>query len=168
MEQNLNIGYLKGEACNRDGCQGIITEHNSDGGCSCHINAPCGYCTTSREYCPECEWDGEEEQREANSIDLSNSYKGFGSKKMHDDYHEMMEKQNEFNKQFDLMYSGKLAAEKLIVVSKSHTHFSMIKMGVFPKGSETRQSLTEKIKGTFGGRFEMFTDHSFKYIAYTD
>ena len=30
-------GYEKGETCNRKGC------------CSCHINPPCGYCTTPSE-----------------------------------------------------------------------------------------------------------------------
>lgn len=164
----MEEGYLKGDTCNRDNCQGIIDEHDSDGCCSCHINPPCSWCETSREYCPECGWDGEQEQREANKVDMSNYYKGFGSKQMHDDYHEQERKRKEFKDDFDLMYRGLKDVEKLIIMHASHTHFSMIVKGVYPKGSETRDSLIEKIKGTFGGRFEHFNDFSFKYIAYTD
>lgn len=53
-------GFEKGEICNRDDCKGIIQEKDLDGGCSCHINPPCGYCTTPKEYCPICDWDAEE------------------------------------------------------------------------------------------------------------
>lgn len=60
----MNEGVLKGEKCNRDGCNGIIDEHEKDGCCSCHINPPCSYCTTQTGYCPECGWSAEEEQRE--------------------------------------------------------------------------------------------------------
>lgn len=60
----IEIGYLEGERCNRNGCNGIIDEYESEYGCSCHLgNAPCGHCTTSREFCPECDWEGMEEQR---------------------------------------------------------------------------------------------------------
>lgn len=57
-------GYEKEEVCNRDGCIGIIKEKDLDGGCSCHINPPCGYCTTPKEYCPNCNWDAEQEDLE--------------------------------------------------------------------------------------------------------
>lgn len=60
----MNEGILKGEKCNRDGCDGIIDAQEKEGCCSCHINPPCGYCTTPSEYCPECGWSAEEEQRE--------------------------------------------------------------------------------------------------------
>lgn len=49
-------GFLKGEPCNRDGCDGIIEQHR-EGGCSCHINPPCGYCTDDSQYCPKCNWE---------------------------------------------------------------------------------------------------------------
>lgn len=64
-------GYEKGEQCNRDVtdglirkyCKGIIDEHESDNSCSCHLgHPPCSYCVDSRLYCPECDWDGYEEQ----------------------------------------------------------------------------------------------------------
>jgi hypothetical protein len=51
-------GFTKGEICNRNGCDGII-EHERDGGCSCHINPPCSYCTDDGAYCPKCGWDNE-------------------------------------------------------------------------------------------------------------
>lgn len=65
-------GYLKGEVCNRDGCKGVIEEGYKEGGCSCHINPPCSYCTTPSEYCPECGWDAYEEQSELWNAQLKN------------------------------------------------------------------------------------------------
>jgi hypothetical protein len=59
-------GIEAGHVCNRDGCTGTIAERDTDTCCSCHINPPCGHCTTSREFCPVCEWDAEEEQRASN------------------------------------------------------------------------------------------------------
>lgn len=53
---NNELGFVKGEVCNRDGCNGIIDEHEKEGCCSCHINPPCGYCTTDTAYCPDCNW----------------------------------------------------------------------------------------------------------------
>lgn len=48
------------QMCNREGCTGIIEERESNlGGCSCHINPPCYYCTEGRTYCPECDWQAE-------------------------------------------------------------------------------------------------------------
>lgn len=48
-------GYLEGEICNRDGCDGVIKEKKPEN-CSCHISPPCGACTTPREYCDKCDW----------------------------------------------------------------------------------------------------------------
>jgi len=60
-------GYEKGEQCNRNGCKGILEEHDTDYGCSCHMgNPPCSYCVNCRSYCEECDWDGYEEQNESN------------------------------------------------------------------------------------------------------
>ncbi len=58
----IEIGNLLGERCNRNECTGTIVEHDSEGGCSCHIAPPCSYCVTSREYCSECDWDAQEEE----------------------------------------------------------------------------------------------------------
>jgi len=49
----------------------------------------------------------------------------------------------------------------------SHTHFSMIKEGVYPEGT-TMEEVRKVVEGTFGGRFEYFGNGKFKYIAYTD
>jgi hypothetical protein len=51
--------------------------------------------------------------------------------------------------------------------NKPHSNSSMIKEGVHPPGM-TRAEVEEKVRGTFGGRFEYFSDDKFKYIAYTD
>ena len=61
---SMEHGVETGEICNRDGCKGIIDEHESDGGCSCHCgNPPCAHCVDDRHYCPECDWSGLEEQQ---------------------------------------------------------------------------------------------------------
>ncbi len=59
--QTDNVGYAKGEVCNRLGCDGILEEHYSDGSCSCHINPPCSHCVEAREFCPDCGWEGRED-----------------------------------------------------------------------------------------------------------
>lgn len=51
--------------------------------------------------------------------------------------------------------------------SKAHTSCSMVKEGTYPEGA-TIQDVEDKVRGTFGGRFEFFGNGKFKYIAYTD
>jgi hypothetical protein len=48
-----------------------------------------------------------------------------------------------------------------------HTHFTMIKEGVYPLHL-SREEVEKEVVGTFGGRFERFGNGHFKYIAYTD
>jgi len=56
-------GFAVGEICGRDGCSGIIEEHESDlGGCSCHQSAPCSYCTEERQFCPTCGWEASQDE----------------------------------------------------------------------------------------------------------
>jgi len=50
---------------------------------------------------------------------------------------------------------------------KPHSSASMIVEGVYPKGT-TQAQVREKVDGTFGGRFEYFSNGKFKFIAYTD
>jgi hypothetical protein len=50
---------------------------------------------------------------------------------------------------------------------KSHSSCSQICEGVYPEGT-TIDEVREKVKGSFGGRFEHFGNGRFKYIAYTD
>jgi hypothetical protein len=56
---------------------------------------------------------------------------------------------------------------KINWISLHHTHFSMVKKGVYPEGT-TEGEVAEKVKGTFGGRFTSFGNGEFEYIAYTD
>jgi len=58
-----DLGYLKGDLCNREGCIGIIDEFEKDGCCTCHTgHPPCSYCTTDASYCPVCGWNAIDEQ----------------------------------------------------------------------------------------------------------
>ncbi len=155
-------GYCKDEKCNRDGCEGIIQEKDIDGGCSCHINPPCSYCTEPKNYCSECDWDEKEENDKADQV----------SRKYWDDYHkrpdviEAKRKQEEESQLFNDMYSGKIPVDKYRSGHRGHTHFSQIIYGVHPNMNQSE--IREKVKGTFGGRFTRFNDYSFEYVAYTD
>lgn len=157
---NTDLGYCKGETCNRDGCEGVIDEHHSDGCCSCHINPPCSYCETSREYCPECNWDGREEQLayyEALKPTLEQQAR----------YDEENRKRQERDDIFYKKFRGELPIEKIEYIIKGSGHSTMTKEGFFPKGTPMSEVLKE-VRGTFGGRFEYFTNRNFKYVAYTD
>jgi hypothetical protein len=74
------------------------------------------------------------------------------------------------NEHFLKMWRGDMPVDKLEIRSKLHTRSSMIKYGVFPKNTETRQSIIAKCRGSFGGRFTMFDENfgRFEFIAYTD
>ena len=48
----MEIGYFKGDICNRNGCQG--TMQRADGVCRCHLNPPCSYCENNEIICDEC------------------------------------------------------------------------------------------------------------------
>lgn len=152
------FGYTIGEKCNRNGCLGVIREHEKEGSCSCHINPPCGYCTTDAHYCPVCDWHGSEDQKDYGSESPQNiAY-----------YKREME---QFNNNRDLFYKkfkGELPIEQLEMRTESHTHFTQIVKGVFPEGTETKESIEQKAKGSFGGRFTRFEKTRFEYIAYTD
>ncbi len=54
------IGYMEGEPCNREGCQGeIYDEARADGhSCYCMVTAypPCGFCENPHEACDTCDW----------------------------------------------------------------------------------------------------------------
>lgn len=155
-------GHEKGEVCNREGCIGVIDEHDKDGCCSCHINPPCGYCTEPNAYCPECGWSAKEEQEEYDTIQLELYKKNAAY------YAERQRKFDDAKDLFYRKYRGEVEANALEVRRESHTHFSMRVIGVFPKGTQTKESLLPEIEGTFGGRFTRLGDFSFEYIAYTD
>ena len=138
------FGNLEGEVCWRDGCQGVIKEHKVEN-CSCHINPPCGACTTPREYCLECGWEAKDEDFRDYAIrcDLDTGV-WFAPIKEHP-----------------------LDPRKIDWRGKAHSGCSMIKEGVYPEGTTLEQVLKE-VEGTFGGHFESFGNGKFKYIAYTD
>lgn len=46
----------EGEPCPDCGA-GVVEKKDGDG-CSCHINPPCGYCTSAHLACDECGWEG--------------------------------------------------------------------------------------------------------------
>ena len=158
----MSEGYCKGENCNRGDCKGIINEHDKDGGCSCFDNPPCSYCTEPNAYCPECEWNEEEDTR---------IYDEFQTKYW-EEYHkrpeiiEAREKSEADKKLFYEMYNGKNPVDKYRAKHRNHTHFSQIIFGVHP--DMTSQEILKLVIGTFGGRFSKFNKYSFEYIAYTD
>jgi hypothetical protein len=146
MIKDNKYGEFKGEVCNRNGCKGMIEEREQEG-CSCHINPPCSQCVDPKEYCPECGWDARDEYET-----IINDYTCRVDKKS----------------SVILSYKPRpLDNTKIDWHSKAHTHFSMIKEGVYPEGTDIKE-VKEKVKGTFGGRFEYFNNGKFKYIAYTD
>lgn len=51
-------GTEEGQLCRRDGCPGVIelVPDPALEGCSCHLNPPCGYCTSIMPECPICQW----------------------------------------------------------------------------------------------------------------
>lgn len=111
-----NIGYVKGEICNRDGCDGIIDEHILDGGCSCHINPPCGYCTEPKSFCVKCGWDDKEEQAESQQKQtvvpvLQLIQHSFDHEKY---YNEDDGKLYDVNKYFDDVFDGKITTGKTL------------------------------------------------------
>ena len=147
----IELGYEVGQVCNRNGCCGVISDtHEPDGGCSCHINPPCGFCTTPREKCPVCEWC---------LVDDETSFNGFkvGPVKS--------------NGAWTHWRPRPLDPSKIDYRIRSHTNSSQICEGVYPEtGDELadRKAVEARVKGTFGGRFNRFGKGSFEYVAYTD
>jgi hypothetical protein len=158
----VELGLVKGETCNRNGCAGIIDEHEKEGSCSCHINPPCGYCTTDTAYCPECNWCPDDDDVVPVDPEVE--------KRNRESYAEQMKKWDEQKESFYRKFHGKEPATKLEMRQEGHTHFSQKVIGVFPPNCETRESLYPKVKGTFGGRWEYFSAEAgkFSFIAYTD
>jgi transcription initiation factor TFIIIB Brf1 subunit/transcription initiation factor TFIIB len=157
----LELGLIKGELCNRNGCAGIIAEHDTDTSCSCHINPPCSHCVDDRNYCPVCDWQGIDEQKQP-AIDKEQQERN----RLY--YGKQNKEWQAARNLFYAKYTGKESIEKLEMRTESHTHFTQIVLGVFPEGTETRESIEQKAKGTFGGRFTFFGKNKFEYIAYTD
>ena len=144
QEVNGEVGFVVGDTCNRRGCKGIIAEHPVEN-CSCHISPPCGQCTAPRAYCEKCGWE------EADDVIVNDFVCNVDRK----------------TGTYRMWTPRPLDATKIDWRSRSHTHFSMIKEGVYPEGT-TKEEVLSEVRGTFGGRFVSFGNGKFKYIAYTD
>lgn len=154
-------GYLEGEVCGRNGCAGIIEEKEIDGCCSCHISPPCSYCTTAKECCPVCEWDAEEElEAGEHAAWLREQARPEEERRAERRYWELVRIKH-LAKKFD----PKRVNSKIL----PHTHFTQIVEGWFPSHM-SREEVRKEVNGTFGGRFEYFSEKSqtFRFIAYTD
>lgn len=152
----MEEGIFKGDICNRNGCRGIIDEHEKDGCCSCHINPPCGYCTTDTSFCPDCGWNAKEEMQQ---IDMTPSDSSW--------YDEIRKAQEARRQDILAKMRHEKPIDKIEWLSESHTHFSMIKKGVYPEGM-TIEDVRKEVNGTFGGRFTKFYKNVFEFVAYTD
>ncbi len=140
------LGYIEGERCNRHGCDGIMEERPIEN-CSCHISPPCSSCTEERGYCPKCGADVRDER-----IATINDY--------------VCNVDARTGKIWE--YKPRpLDSTKIDWHSKGHTHFTMVKEGVYPEGT-TENEVRNVVDGTFGGRFEYFGGGKFRFIAYTD
>lgn len=156
-----NIGYEQGEICGRNGCDGVIEQHDTDTGCSCHISPPCSHCTTPREYCPACKWDAQEElEAEDHAALLAWQSRSEDEKQAERRYWELVRIKH-LVKRFD--------PRDINYRILPHTHFTQICEGWFPKGM-SRHDVRSRVNGTFGGRFERFCEESqtFRFVAYTD
>ena len=137
----MNIGYEEGDICGREGCVGKIAIRPPEN-CRCHISPPCSECTSNRNYCPDCGWEGSDDDDDSQQLKYGNSEPVVFEKRTPD-------------------------PDKINYECFSHTHFSMIKTGTYP-ATASRKDVYDVVKGTFGGRFDYFGDGKFKFIAYTD
>lgn len=138
------VHFEAGQICGRNGCKGVIQQHGSDSGCSCHINPPCGFCTTPREFCEQCGWDAED--------DLVVEAEGTI-------YFAPIPFVEKVRRVLD--------PTKIDYTISMHSNSSQKVEGVYPPGT-TREQVLALVKGTFGGRWEHFGGGKFTYIAYTD
>lgn len=138
-------GFCEGDACARGGCEGTI-ETRPPENCSCHLGAPCGACTSLRDFCPECGWRAEDDplyMEDLGAITLGPDFA------------------------YTQPRPRLLDPTKIDFVCRLHSGSSMIKEGVYPEGT-SREEVEKAVLGTFGGRFEHFGNGKFRYIAYTD
>lgn len=149
------LGYENGDKCNRNGCIGVIDKHTKENGCSCHINPPCSSCVDDMHFCPECDWQGIEDQKPKHTQSDSEWWAGIQKKR----------------EQADIDLRDKMKGLKPITELdyriEGHTHASQICKGVYPDGM-TMEEVRQKVNGSWGGRFEYFANNNFKFIAYTD
>ena len=148
------LGFAEGEACGRNGCNGCI-EVAPPENCSCHLSPPCASCTAPRAFCPECDWLEADEPIPA-PAPPTQAEKDFWAS---------------WAKEQERLAALPLDNTKVSWRSRSHTHFSMIKEGVYPQSGDEaadRAAVRKEVDGTFGGHFQSFGGGHFKFIAYTD
>lgn len=138
----MALGYEEGDLCGRDGCVGVIAVYPVEN-CSCHINPPCGACTTPKEFCPDCDWRAIDEDdfvfvAVAPGLEMQERHK-----------------------------PRPLDPTKIDYRVHMHSNSSQRVEGVYPNGT-TRSDVEARVRGTFGGRFTQFGHGRFEYIAYTD
>ena len=137
----MYLGYFEeGDKCPETNCKGIV-DYPPVENCSCHISPPCSKCTDNPLTCTICGWEEEAPAYKEIPVAPGLSMREYKPRP--------------------------LDKSKIDYRAKMHTHFSMIKEGVYPEGT-TRAEVEEVVKGTFGGRFEKFGGGKFEYVAYTD
>jgi hypothetical protein len=150
-QTETHLGYSEGEACHRNGCEGIIDRsHEPEGCCSCHISPPCGHCTTPRETCPVCGWLLVDEETQFNGYKVGPVQP---------------------NGAWTHYRPRPLDPTKIDYRITPHTNSSQLCTGVYPVSSDEaadRAAVLSRVKGTFGGRFNKFGGGAFEYVAYTD
>ena len=137
------LGYAEGDVCGRNGCMGLIDSHASEG-CYCHINPPCGACTSPRNFCPECDWQEKDDPLVVMEVHTIHLPTGFTERR-----------------------KRILDPSKIDYRVEGHTSFSQLCIGVYPEGT-TRNDVEAVVRGSFGGRFNHFGNGRFEYVAYTD
>jgi hypothetical protein len=130
----------EGDKCPERKCDGIMFFPKSEN-CSCHISPPCGSCADIKLTCRDC---GYEEIPEP---------------------HHWIEVAPGLSMREDA--PRPLDSSKIDYRTKLHTASTQICEGVYPEGT-TRDQVQAVVDGTFGGRFEYFSEGKFKFIAYTD
>lgn len=131
--------YEEGDVCPK--CRKGIIDWPPVENCSCHIDPPCSACTSRLLACPKCGWEDERPDYKYVIIAPGLSMRENAPRPLDN--------------------------SKIDYRVKMHTHFSMIKEGVYPEGT-SREEVESVVRGTFGGRFELFENGKFRYIAYTD
>lgn len=142
----MSNGELDGEICGRNGCDGILKLEKVEG-CSCHISPPCSACLSAKIFCPKCGWFAEDKKE----VYCGKHEKVVANKCVSEPlYHQRV-----------------LEDKKIDYQVFSHSNCSQKCVGVYPDGT-TSLEVEDKVRGTFGGRFESFGNGKFVYIAYTD
>jgi len=137
-------GKYEDDKCNRNGCCGKIEVRPSIN-CSCHINPPCSACTAPRHFCKVCGWE------EADDVTINDFVVNIDRK----------------TNNYRCWEPRPLNRNKIDWRNKTHTHFSMIKEGCFPKGT-SMEEVRKLVDGTFGGRFTKWDDNRCEFVTYTD